>query len=216
MDTSPTASARQPDAGPGRPRLDRTQIVAAAIELLDEVGISELSTRRLATRLGVRSPTLYWHVRNKAELLDLVAEDLCAAAFDIDLNLPWRGQLEQGLRQFRALVLAHRDVAALLRDRPPQGPNRLGHAETTMRILLTAGLTEKDAAGISRLLLSHALSSPPSTPAPLVQEDTAGDYPHLRRVAPILAGLSEEDLFDLGVQIILDGIDARLPGRARE
>ncbi|WP_147918265.1 TetR/AcrR family transcriptional regulator C-terminal domain-containing protein [Ruania zhangjianzhongii] len=203
-----------PTHAQGRTRLDRNRIVTAAIQLLDEEGIAELSTRRLAARLGVRSPTLYWHVRDKAELLDLVAEELCADSFDIDAGLPWRNQLEQGLHQFRSLVLAHRDVAALLRDRPPHGPNRRGHIETTVRILLEAGLTVEDAAGVSRLLVSHVLSTHPGDLAPLAEAagevGSSDDYPNLRRVAPALAGLSGDALFELGMQVILDGIEARL------
>ncbi|HHT8960921.1 TPA: TetR family transcriptional regulator, partial [Burkholderia cenocepacia] len=55
-------------------RLTRDTVLRAALDLLDEVGIDGLSTRRLAERLGVQSPTLYWHFRNKAELLDAMAE----------------------------------------------------------------------------------------------------------------------------------------------
>lgn len=198
----------------GRPALDRERIVTAAIELLDEQGIAALSTRKLATRLGVRSPTLYWHVQNKAELLDLVAEELCAGAFDIDRAAPWREQLEQGLRQFRTMVLSHRDVPTLLRDRPATGPHRLGHIETTLRILLEAGLTDEDAAGVSRLLVAHVLAVTPTAPAPSrAGEGAPGlpeDLPSLRRVAPTLARLSDDQVFELGVEIILDGIERRL------
>jgi TetR/AcrR family tetracycline transcriptional repressor len=186
-------------------------ITRAAVELLDEVGLAELTTRRLATKLGVRSPTLYWHVKSKAELLDLVAEAICADAFDIDESLPWRDQLASGLRQFRALLLAHRDAAALLRQRPP-GPRRLTHIETTVRILLEAGFTPDDAAGISRLLSAHVLDSVPATtpadPAPTIT--AMADYPHLATVAPAFGRLSDTALFDLGTDIILDGLAARL------
>ncbi|HEX3752721.1 MAG TPA: TetR family transcriptional regulator, partial [Streptosporangiaceae bacterium] len=51
----------------------RERIVAAALELLDEAGLDGLALRRLAERLGIRAPTLYWHVRDKRELLDLLA-----------------------------------------------------------------------------------------------------------------------------------------------
>ena len=51
----------------------REQIVAVALELLDEAGLDGLTLRQLAARLGIRAPTLYWHVRDKRELLDLLA-----------------------------------------------------------------------------------------------------------------------------------------------
>ena len=186
-------------------------ITRAAVELLDEVGLAELSTRRLAAKLEVRSPTLYWHVRSKADLLDLVAEAICADAFDIDGSAPWRDQLAAGLRQFRALVLAHRDAAQLLRERPP-GPHRLKHIETTVRILLTAGFSPDDAAGISRLLSAHVLDSVPATrPSPPGPTLTAmADYPNLARLAPAFARLSDTALFNLGTEIILDGLERRL------
>jgi TetR/AcrR family transcriptional regulator, tetracycline repressor protein len=186
-------------------------ITRAAVALLDDVGLAELSTRRLAAKLGVQSPTLYWHVKNKAELLDLVAEAICADAFDIPADVPWREQLASGLRQFRALLTAHRDAAELLRVRPP-GPRRLRHIETTVGILLAAGFSADDAAGISRLLSAHVLASVPSAapgdPGPVIE--SMADYPNLAQVGPAFDRLSPADLFDLGVAVILDGLEQRL------
>lgn len=200
---------------PEAQRLNQHHITQAAVELLDEAGLAGLSTRRLAAKLGVQSPTLYWHVRNKAELLDLVAEAICADAFDIDGTLPWRDQLLSGLRQFRALLLAHRDAATLLRERPPTGPHRLGHIETTVRILFEAGFSEDEAAGISRLLAAHVLSSTTEETRTGTTAETRpippdlSAYPNLHRVAPAYSRMSGEDLFELGIEIILDGLERR-------
>jgi TetR/AcrR family tetracycline transcriptional repressor len=194
-------------------RLDIQRITDVAVDLLDEVGLAELSTRRLAAKLGVQSPTLYWHVKNKAELLDLVAEAICADAFDIDATLPWREQLTSGLRQFRDLLLSHRDTAALLRERPPSGPHRLGHIDTTVRILLDAGFTENEAAGISRLLAAHVLTT--TQEATRAIDMPEGAYPSLQRVNPAYSSMSGGELFDLGMEIILDGLEQRLTRAAR-
>jgi AcrR family transcriptional regulator len=51
----------------------RAQIVSEARALLDESGLDGLT---LARRLGVKAPTLYWHVRDKADLRDAIAEYL--------------------------------------------------------------------------------------------------------------------------------------------
>ncbi|HEX8806526.1 MAG TPA: TetR family transcriptional regulator, partial [Candidatus Aquilonibacter sp.] len=56
--------------------LSRETIVQAALELLNELGIDGLTVRALASRLGVRAPTLYWHVKNKQELLDEMATEV--------------------------------------------------------------------------------------------------------------------------------------------
>lgn len=155
-------------------------ITSAAVSLLDEVGLAELSTRRLAAKLGVQSPTLYWHVKDKAALLDLVAEAICAPPLDIDESQPWRKQLASALRQFQAQLLTHRDAAPLLRERPP-GPHRLAQLETTVQILLTAGFTPDDATGASQLLSAHTLDS-----------------------------ARNPTLFELGIEVLLDGLELRL------
>ncbi|GAA4536924.1 TetR/AcrR family transcriptional regulator C-terminal domain-containing protein [Amycolatopsis samaneae] len=199
--------------------LDREQITEAALSLLDEVGLAGLSTRKLAARLGISSPTLYWHVRDKGQLLDLLAEAVCADAFEIDETLPWRAQLASGLRQFRALLLRHRDAAALLRERPPIGPHRLGHIETTARILRGAGFSADETAGIARLLAAHVLASveqlPPVSENPVAATETIAAaidpevHPNLYGLGPAFARLSTEDLFELGIDVVLDGLEHR-------
>lgn len=157
--------------------LNRDVITRAAVALLDEVGLAELSTRRLAAKLGVQSPTLYWHVKNKADLLDLVAEAICADEPDPDPAAPWREQVTSGLRQFRARLLAHRDAVPVLREHP----RRRDHVDTTARLLLDAGLSPDDAERGARLLSAHVLES-----------------------------TTDDDLFETGVEIVLDGLEHRL------
>ena len=79
-----------------RGALDRERVVRVALELLDEVGLDDLSMRRLAERLGVTAASLYWYVRDKSELLDLLADAMSAELpFDRDVSgLSWRAQLE--------------------------------------------------------------------------------------------------------------------------
>ncbi|MFY1991981.1 TetR family transcriptional regulator [Achromobacter xylosoxidans] len=53
--------------------LNRETVVAEALDLLDEVGLEGISTRRLAVRLDVEQPSLYWHFRKKEDLLTAMA-----------------------------------------------------------------------------------------------------------------------------------------------
>src|SRR5690606_21556143 len=73
------------------PSLSRERIVAAAFLQLVEEGLDRLSMRRLATRLGVQAPALYWHVGDKAELLGLMARDFYAPAYaEVRTASGWR------------------------------------------------------------------------------------------------------------------------------
>src|SRR5256714_13552595 len=56
--------------------LTRDRLVGAALELVNEEGLDALSMRALADRLKVKAASLYWHVRDRRELLELVAESI--------------------------------------------------------------------------------------------------------------------------------------------
>src|SRR5207247_9642587 len=70
-----------------RPRvpLTRDAIVEAALHVLDREGLDGLSMRRVAEELGTGAASLYWHVRNKDELIQLLSERLAA---EIELPAP--------------------------------------------------------------------------------------------------------------------------------
>src|SRR5215472_513793 len=105
-----------------RSPLDRERLVRVALELLDEVGLDELSMRRLAERLGVTAAALYWYVRDKHELLGLLADAISA-----EMPLPnpsgdWRAEIETLARGARRVAKIHRDAARILVATLPTGP----------------------------------------------------------------------------------------------
>ena len=61
-------------------RLRREDVIDGAMALLDERSLDELTTRRLADRLGVHVGALYWHVRDMRELLVSLADRIVAEA----------------------------------------------------------------------------------------------------------------------------------------
>src|SRR5687768_12528085 len=52
-----------------RTGLDRDDVVAAALDLVEREGPAALTMRRLATDLDVGTPTIYWHVGSRDELI---------------------------------------------------------------------------------------------------------------------------------------------------
>lgn len=74
-------------------KLDKGTVIAAALELLNEVGMDNLTTRKLAERLKVQQPALYWHFQNKRALLDALAEAMLTERHTRSLpeeNEDWR------------------------------------------------------------------------------------------------------------------------------
>lgn len=58
--------------------LSREKILDTAFDVLRQFGLADLSMRRLATELGVAPGALYYHVKNKQELLASLASRMLA------------------------------------------------------------------------------------------------------------------------------------------
>ncbi|AUI63783.1 TetR/AcrR family transcriptional regulator C-terminal domain-containing protein [Amycolatopsis sp. BJA-103] len=93
--------------------LTRQDIVRAGLRLLNEVGLNGLTLRLIAQELGVKAPALYWHVKNKQELLDEMATLMYADAMPGRTPgvVGERESLELASRQMRRMMLAYRDGA---------------------------------------------------------------------------------------------------------
>ncbi|MFB9840649.1 TetR family transcriptional regulator, partial [Actinoallomurus acaciae] len=91
-------------------RLTRDHTLAAALDLLDEVGLDGLSMRRLATALGVKNGATYWHFPSKQALLGAMAEAMLAGlTTGLDPGLPWPGRTAETARRLRRALLSRRD-----------------------------------------------------------------------------------------------------------
>lgn len=98
--------------------LDRQRIVAEAVALLDAEGLDGVTTRKLAARLGVQSPTLYWHLPNKAALVTAIADAILDQEFG-DMSPPesdqhWQDWLSGLAERLRRALLAHPDGARVI------------------------------------------------------------------------------------------------------
>ena len=98
--------------------LDKQRIIEEAVALLDERGLDGVTMRNLAVRLDVQAPTLYWHVRNKAALIDELADAILIAQL-ADLRPPseeetWRGWLVDVALRLRQALLVHPDGARVV------------------------------------------------------------------------------------------------------
>src|SRR6266498_3964925 len=117
----PWRTSTHPHAVPRVP-LTREAIVDAALRVLDREGLEALSMRRVGEELGTGAASLYWHVRNKEELLQLVFERVTE-----EVVLPeadpsrWQEQLKDLARESRRVMKRHRDIARLSLGRIPAG-----------------------------------------------------------------------------------------------
>src|SRR5437764_13074576 len=107
--------------------LERTVVVHTALVLLNEVG---LTMRRLAERLGVQNPALYWHFKNKQELLNQIATLMLADAFS-GLEPPasdqdWAEWLAIVAGRFHYVLVSYRDGARVVANADLIGSEMFG------------------------------------------------------------------------------------------
>jgi TetR/AcrR family transcriptional regulator, tetracycline repressor protein len=141
--------------------LSPPDVIAAAVRLLDDVGLQGLTLRRLAAELGVSAPTLYWHVKDKRALLDLVAEQILAA--DPPPARPAHGQpwwewlTERTCALYRALI-SHRDAALVMAGNRPTEAS-LPALEQTVGSLIEVGFPPGEALDTILNLSHYAIGS---------------------------------------------------------
>jgi TetR/AcrR family tetracycline transcriptional repressor len=173
----------------------RDEVLAAALELLDEVGIDALTTRRLAERLGVQPGALYRHFASKRELLDAMVERIASDGPPIDTSGDWVDQVRAIATAMRAGMLAHRDGARLLATLAKPGPAALAGWQRFVDLLRGAGLTEPAAILAVDTILAYVNGS-------TIEEQARRDEnPQLKEFG-FRAGL---DLIIAGIKAVLDG-----------
>src|SRR6476661_6416275 len=110
--------------------LSRDRVLAAAVELADEVGIESLSMRRLAEALGVVPMALYKHVANKEELLDGMV-DVVVAEIDPPLpNAKWKSSVRQRILAARRVLLRHPWASDVIESRANPSPVLLTYIDS--------------------------------------------------------------------------------------
>ncbi|HEX8933749.1 MAG TPA: TetR/AcrR family transcriptional regulator C-terminal domain-containing protein [Pseudonocardiaceae bacterium] len=209
--------------------ITQEDVVRTAVRLLDEVGLEGLTLRRLGCELGVSAPTLYWHVRDKRALLDLVAE-----AIAVDYRSPvrpahgqpwWEWLGDRAWEQYRALT-AHRDAALVVAgNRPTQ--NSLPVIEQLIGTLAEVGFPPREALesilALGHFVLGSALEHQAELARGTATEADAEMAVRLRDAAdlPNLAGALrcgtafdcdstfQDSTFQYGLALIVAGLRAR-------
>jgi AcrR family transcriptional regulator len=223
-----------------QPALSREQIVAAALELLDADGIEALSMRKLGTKLNAGATSMYSHVANKDELIELVTDEVYG-----EIPLPggvagegWRTATAQWAQAQRGVYLRHPWIVSVLGQMGLNylGPNMLRFSDATLGVLEDAGFSLLDAeqgtnlvncfvigAATAEASWLNAVASNGGNEQELVEammpavKVAVEGFPRLRRLYEVQKDqdvfLGREGNFEHGLRCILDSLEARLTQR---
>jgi TetR/AcrR family tetracycline transcriptional repressor len=160
-------SNQQPEA----PGLSREAVIKAALELLDSVGVEGLSMRAVAERLGVRAASLYWHLRDKEQLLDSVAEAILDGVEVPISGAGWRAPVTAACDELAEALASHRAAAGVvIASLPAVQRSRL--VRDLARTLAVAGLDQAEGAAVA--LVVEAAAAALLTPVPTTQPRPGG------------------------------------------
>jgi AcrR family transcriptional regulator len=222
--------------------LTREGIVKAAIDLLDDEGLEGLNMRALGKRLRAVPTAVYWHVRSKREVISLAGDEVWNEIALPDLGVtPWRKAATSMATEFRAMVERHPWLVQAVGSYLVYGPGKARHDDHSLAIYEAAGFTgasaEEASATVQRFVLGDALG-PAATaafkrklrreggnPEKRIREATAkarevaSHFPrlnaHLERRSAA-RGTGSKASFEFGLQVVLDGLEARLGALAKQ
>ena len=204
-----------------RGTLNREAIAAAALDLLDRDGLDAFSMRRLADELGVGTMTVYGYFRGKEELLDAVI-DASVSDGGLSAEGTWRERAGTLARGMRAYLEAHPALVQIRLRQTMTRPRQFRVTEQVVRALVDAGLPRDEAARAFRLIFTYVFGyvafSPEATADTARAEVRASlaalppdEYPLLSSmVDEAVAAAAGDEQFDFGLELILDGVEARV------
>jgi AcrR family transcriptional regulator len=215
---------------PNRPvpaPLSRERIVRAAIQLADADGLDAVSLRKVATALDVGPMRLYGYIASKEELLDLMVDAVYAEIRPAGDG--WREVLRSLAEITRQAAHQHEWLADLIGGRPQLGPHALARGETVVAALggvdvdaimpVVAAVDAYVIGAVRREIAERRAERATGMDkkqwqaafGPYLERAFAtGQFPALATVVRDAAHLDADQTFRIGLDFLLDGIEARI------
>ncbi|MBY8862238.1 TetR/AcrR family transcriptional regulator C-terminal domain-containing protein [Nocardia sp. CA2R105] len=205
-------------------KLTREAIARAGLRLLDAGGIDAITTRALAAELGVQSPTLYWHVKSKREILRAMAvamsADAAATVTAADRRAPWQHILTSWASALRAAMLGHRDGGQAFAGFLASDPATFEITESFLQALYDAGAST-DLAPQCAMLVRHfvvgfcveeqalaELQNGADHPRDSIAAADPTRYPLSARGLRAITATGQDQRFQLALRITVAGLTA--------
>lgn len=215
----------RPTPGP----LSRERIVRAAIRLADADGLDAVSLRKVAAELDVGPMRLYGYIATKEELLDLMVDAVYAEIQPTGDD--WREALRSLAEATRQAAHQHEWLADLIGGRPQLGPHTLAAGNAVLAgmsgvdldtVVPAVAAVRAYVVGAVRREVAERRAERASgmdirqfqvAYGPYLERTFAtGRYPALATVVRDGPHPSADETFRIGLEFILDGIEARISG----
>lgn len=199
----------------------------AAVQLADADGLEAVSLRKVATALDVGPMRLYSYIASKEELLDLMVDAAYAEIRPVGDD--WREVLRSLAETTRQTAHQHEWLADLLGGRPQLGPHALARGEAVVAaldsfalddIMPVVGAVDAYVIGAVRREIAGRRAERATgmderrwqaSLGPYLERTFAtGRFPALATVVRDAAHHDADHTFRIGLDFLLDGIEARI------
>jgi AcrR family transcriptional regulator len=215
----------------GLPRgsLTRELLVRESLRLLDEDGVAGFSLPKLGRALGADPTAIYRHFASKDDLVLAIAEAMIEEGLrDLKPSECWLETLREIAHRARSGCLAHPAAASLVAYRTTQGPAEMRSVDIILGALNEAGFAGKEAALVYRAFGDFALYWAGGEGTFLALDEKAQQkdrdawtrayltadraaYPSIWRVREELPVITDDEIFETVLSLVLGGIAARAP-----
>jgi AcrR family transcriptional regulator len=130
-----------PQRAERKPRYTREQITEAALRIADTEGFDAVTMKRIAVELGASTMTLYYYVRNKADIVALMQDAILAGILvpGTELSGGWRDAISALARRTRRVLIDHPWSLTSFNE-AQFGPNAMRHIEQSLAAAEKSGL----------------------------------------------------------------------------
>lgn len=212
----------QPSNTEKRPRLTAERVLSTALGLADQIGINDLTIRRLAEALDVKPMTIYHHVPNKEAIIDGMVDLVFSEIEQPDPELDWKTAIRRRCASARVVLARHRWAAPYMESRTSPGPATLSHHNAVLGCLrreMSIEMTAHAYAALDAYVYGFALQEAnlPATggdemaalASDIIGQFPLAEYPHLAEFTMqhvMQPGYDFMQEFDFGLDLILDGL----------
>jgi AcrR family transcriptional regulator len=203
------------------PRLSRDNIVAVAIEMADEQGLSSVTLRGIAARLAVHVTSLYNHVPTKEAVLDEMVTALVAEARLPIGQVSWQDWVRRFAAGMRALGRRHPGAFEAFHYGPAKGERAAEPFESGFAAFRSAGFDTASAYGAVKAtvvaVLGHVLEDTVPARSRQAARTDVGQLPIERfpNVHAVSRVAGKTDTFTYLVEALIAGFDAMKTRGAR-
>jgi TetR/AcrR family transcriptional regulator, tetracycline repressor protein len=208
-----------------REPLTRERVISTALRIMDEEGLDSVTMRRIGRELGVEAMSLYNHVEDKDDILSGICEHVLAQFRVPDVD-DWAEAARLGAREYRRLLRSHPNVVTLMTEQKGAftNPESLRAYEFALEIFHRAGLAGEDAVKAFHAFGGYILGFVTMEMGPMLGSEDghdaqihadmarlvgSADLPRLREALPHFIECDDEEQFEFGLDLLIEGLRAR-------